>query len=457
MRRVLFTLAVGLPLTGCAATPHSIPDASRYPEGYLAESAVTTRSGPFWSQFADPVLNELLTAAQNANGDVRSAAARLGQARAVLAGYRAATRPEVGWSAQAQRRGTSEETTTFTGPREGSLFDATFDARWELDLFGRLNQEAQAGAYDVDAAALDAEAIRISVMAETGRLYFAVRSLQLRIEVVRRAAAGQVELAALARSRASAGLISEIDAMQADALAASSQARVADLRAQLADNLAALALVVGRTAGEMQQVVSSTPILPDGASPLIGSPADLLEDRYDVRREIALLAAADARSAARVRDRLPRLTLSATAGASAVSTGSLFTPEAGVFSVAGALVAPVFDFGRRKADTEQARAVADERSVILETTVLTAIREIERDAATVTELEIRLEHVATEASRNRTAEQLLRARYLAGLESLSRVIDAEREALASAERELTVREAKLASILSLWKSLGGAK
>jgi NodT family efflux transporter outer membrane factor (OMF) lipoprotein len=455
MSRPFFCLAAALSLAGCAVASHPAPDPSRYPQAFLARPAAVTSAGPFWAQFSDPVLAGLLFQAESANGDLRSAAARLGQARAARAGLRATSLPEVGWSAQAQRRSGAAMTGTVPGPRESSLFDTTFDARWELDLFGRLDQEARAGALDAEAAAMDAEAIRISVLAETGRLYFAVRSLQLRLEVVGRSAVTQGELARLVRSRARSGLVPEIDAIQADALAAASQARAHDLRAQLADTVAALALVAGRTAGDIDEAVAAPAALPDVASPLLGSPADLLSRRYDIRRDIALLASADARTAARLRDRLPRLTLTAVAGSSAMTTGSLFTAEAGIFSVVGAVAGPVLDFGRRQAAADRALAEADERAAILQTTVLTAIREIERDASAVNQLGMRLQFVETEAARNRTAEQLLNARYIAGLESLSRVLDANRQALASAETELIVREAQLASALSLWKSLGG--
>lgn len=455
MIRLFISFAAAVPLAGCAVTPHPVPDASRYGDAYFAAPAAVTTAGSFWAQFSDPVLASLLLQAEGANGDLKSAAARLGQARAVLAGSRAATLPEVEWSAEAQRLRANTDSGTVLGPRKRSLFDASFDARWELDLFGRLDAEARAGTLDAEAAALDVEAIRISVTAETGRLYFAVRSLQLRFDVVNKSAAAQVELATLVRTRAASGLVPEVDAVQADALAASSQARASDLRAQLADTVAALALVVGSTAAEISSFVAASATLPDVASPLLGSPADLLSQRYDIRREIALLAAADARTAARVRDRLPRLTLLASAGSSAMTTGSLFTPESGVFQVAAAAAGPVFDFGRRQAEADRALAIADERAAILQTTVLTAIREIERDAAAINELSRRLQSVEAEAALNRTAEQLLQTRYIAGLESFSRVLDAERQALASAETELIVREAKLAAALSLWKSLGG--
>jgi outer membrane protein, multidrug efflux system len=188
---------------------------------------------------------------------------------------------------------------------------------------------------------------------------------------------------------------------------------------------------------------------------LLGAPADVLSRRPDVRRDIARLEAADARTSARVRDRLPRLTLTATAGTSALSAGALFSPSATVLSAAGGLIAPIIDFGRRKALVDQAAAQADERAAILQTTVLTAIREIERDAAAVNERGTENAQRLIELNRNRTAQLLLRSRYTAGLQDFSGVLDAERQAVASAESELSARAAALNATLSLWKSLGG--
>jgi len=370
-------------------------------------------------------------------------------------GARAATLPELTLSAQGQQRRNPVANGAVFGPRDLTLFDASFDARWEVDLFGRLGAEARAQARNAEAAALDATAIRVTVLAETGRLYFGLRALQLRLEIVTRSAAAQADLAGLARARAAAGLVAEIDAIQADGLARSAEARAADLRAQIADTVAALALIVGRTAVEIAPAVSGPATLPEGVSPLLGSPGDVLQHRYDVRRDIARLEAADAQTAARVRDRLPRLTLTATAGSSATAIGSLFTPGANLFSVVGALAAPAIDFGRRKALADQARAVADERAAIVQTTVLTAIREIERDAAAVRERGLQARLTTAELERNRTAQTLLRQRYLAGIEGFSRVLDAERQALVSADAAVTVSAAKLDATLSLWKSLGG--
>jgi outer membrane protein TolC len=318
-----------------------------------------------------------------------------------------------------------------------------------------LDAAASAANSDVAAAGFDLEAVRVTTLAEAARLYYAVRAAQRRIAVLDEAAMAQGDLAALAKSRARAGLIPESDALRAEGLAASSRASASVLRGDLAGSVAALALIVGRTAPSVGPELEASVDLPAAPTPLMGAPADLLDGRPDIRRDLARLQSADAGAAARARDRLPRLTLSATGGYSAVTTTALFTPGAQVMGLGGTLAGPVFDFGRRKSVAQQAQALADERSANLQATVLSAIREVERDAAALGGHREELLAREVEVQRNRTVVTLLRQRYLAGLENFTGVLEAERAVLASTDAQILARQAEIDAALALWKSLGG--
>ncbi len=444
---------LSLLLAGCTTTPHLAPAPATLSVAYRA--AQPGGVGEFWSSLDDPLLMRYLQIANSQNLDLAAALARLGQARAIAQGARAALAPELRATLSAARQQNSIASGIPLQPRDTNTFDATFDAAWELDIFGRLRAEARAARGDVAAAALDLQALRITTRAETARLYYAARATQLRIEVLDHAADAQSDLAQLAASRARAGLVPETDALRARGLAASSRAAAAALRADLADTIAALALILGRTAASVGPELDTRLDLPRARSPLLGAPADLLTRRPDVRRDLARLEAADARAAARARDRLPRLTLSATGGYSAAATATLFTPGAQVLGIGAALAGPVVDFGRRKAVARQAEAIADERAANLRATVLTAVREVERDAAALSSTNLQLEARAEEIADNRAVAASLRRRYLAGLDDFTAALDAERVALASADAEILARRAQIDAALSLWKSVGG--
>jgi NodT family efflux transporter outer membrane factor (OMF) lipoprotein len=445
-----------LSLSGCAAAVHAPPLPQSLPRAYLA-SPPTPTSGPFWEGFGDPLLLQYLSAADKDNLDLAAAIARLSQARASASGSRAALAPELGESLSAKRQQHSIVSGISFQPRETKLFDAGIDATWELDIFSRLGNEARAARLDVAAADFDLRALRVTTRAETARLYYAVRTTQLRIAVLDRAAAAQSELASLARSRAEAGLVPESDALRAEGLAASSRATASVLRGDLADSISALALIMGRTSRSVSSDVTGGGALPSAPTPLLGAPADLLSSRPDVRRDLKRLQAADSRAAARARDRLPRLTLSATGGYSATTTAALFTPDAQVFSLGANLAGPVIDFGRRKSVSQQANALADERAANLQSTVLTAVREVERDAALLNSHRTELEARAVQVQRDSEVAILLKRRYLAGLVDFTSTLDADRTALASADAQILAEQAEINSAILLWKSIGGSE
>ena len=457
-RAVCQAAAFALAFAGCATTPHAPPDPSSLPPAFLASQPAVT-VGSFWASFGDPLLLRFIGEADASNLDLAAAAARLVQARALARGSKAALAPELGGTLSATRQQNSTASGIAFQPRETSLFNAGFDASWELDIFGRLRADMHAADSDAAAAAFDLQALRVTARAETARLYYAVRTTQLRIAVLDDAAAAQNDLAGLAKSRARAGLVPESDALRAEGLAASSRAAASVLRGDLADSIAALALIVGRTASSVApELVPGPPLgadLPPAPAPLLGAPAGLLISRPDVGRDLARLQAADARAAARARDRLPRLTLSASGGYSAAAAAALFTPGAQVFSLGAALVEPIIDFGRRAAVQQQAEALADERAAVLQATVLTAVREVERDAAALGSHRQELEARTVEVQRNRSVSALLRRRYLAGLEDFTGVLDAERTAFTSTDSRILARQAEIYAALALWKSVGG--
>lgn len=137
MRALLFVGCAAVALTGCVTTPETQWASKDLPSAYVARSPMGSTDGSFWNQFNDALLLRYLAQADRANGDVRTAAARMAQARALLNGSRAALRPELDGSVSAGRRRASLGVPTF-GPRDATLYDVGFDARWELDLFDRL-------------------------------------------------------------------------------------------------------------------------------------------------------------------------------------------------------------------------------------------------------------------------------------------------------------------------------
>lgn len=445
-------------VAGCATPRHVAPGPELLPTAFRNAGAPPDATRPpFAIDLGDPALARLLDRAARTGVDAEAALARLTQARAVARQADAARLPELGATASAQRRQVSVVPGVAFGPRRLTLLSAGLEASWEADLFGRLSAEARAAFADARAANADLSAVRLAIAGDVARGYVALRAAEARLALAARSTAAQGQLARLAGSRARAGLESEFDPARADALAAQTDAATRDLAAQREMALGSLAVLVGATpaeiAGELAEGAGALPALPRPVAANL--PATLLSSRPDVARDLARLAAADDRTAARVRDRLPRLALAASAGATATNVGDLLDPASQVYSLVAELVAPVLDFGRRRAAVDQARGVADERAAELRGTLLLAVREVEDALAESRERREQALTLCTALERQRRAVRLARSRYTSGLEDLTSALNAERTALQIEEAVIDARSAELQSLVALWRATGG--
>ena len=191
---LLFTTASA----GFAALPSVGPDYTRpttpAPATYRdAENSGTWKTatpadalprGAWWTIFADPTLDDLESRALDANQDLRAAAARVEQARAIAGLARSAYFPSVAIDGSVSRARSSGTADNVLPHQQSTTYRGAFDSSWELDLFGRvrrLNESARA-----DAAALGAtfEAVRLALTAEVATNYFLLRALDAEIALL---------------------------------------------------------------------------------------------------------------------------------------------------------------------------------------------------------------------------------------------------------------------------------
>jgi multidrug efflux system outer membrane protein len=171
--------------------PASAPAAWVSPLANGVSDSATTPSS-WWASFNDVELDSLIQRAAQSNLDLRVAEARLRQARAVRQGSAADFWPTVDASGSAVKEQSQNQ--PFIGalplpanfPFEYNVYQAGFDASWEIDLFGGKRRALEAATAEWEGAIEARNDAMVSLLAEVARNYVELRGGQQRLEIARR-------------------------------------------------------------------------------------------------------------------------------------------------------------------------------------------------------------------------------------------------------------------------------
>lgn len=461
-------------LSACAtgpryAEPAPLPALARpYANAPLPAAVQAGALEQWWTQLGDPTLDALVADTLARNLDLDIARARLRRARAQRGVTRAASLPTLDGTGAAQRqesgKGSAELNLQDAGGGEEikiddipssalELYQASFDATWEVDLFGANRARIRAEDARVAAAAFNIEDVRTSIAAEVARDYLVVREVQARLAVLRRNLVIARRTQALALEQERAGLVTEADTARTDAQVLGIETQIPQLKLQETQASQRLAVLASREPAALRETLAPLRPVPAAAAVASGLPSELLLRRPDIRAAERQLAAATNGEAAAVRDLYPSLSLNASYGG--LRTGGLLEFASTLFTLGANITAPIFDGGRRQAQVEAQRAQVDEALATYRQSVLTAFREVEDALVASARNRERLELAERTVERRRRARAVLNEQYRAGLVGLLDVLTAERD-LAEAEVLATNARAQVTvDWVALQKALGG--
>lgn len=423
----------------------------------------------WWRSFSDPQLDRLIERVATANLDLKIAEARVREARAqrgLIAGERY---PLVNASAAYARREPSEngaEARLFS-PLTGliglsrsdlgyELYQAGFDASWELDLFGRVRRGVDAADANTEAAVEGRRDLLVSLQAEVARNYIEMRSAQRRLALARDNVAAQAATLELVRQRRSVGAVTDLDVSLAAAQLSVSEAYIPVFVRQIRLSLHALSVLLAEDLETLSGELSvSAPIPAPGEILPLGVPADLLRRRPDIRRAERQLAAVTAQIGVAVADLYPR-----------IGTGGTFGIETTRFSEAGDWDShgfglgpwfrwPLFEGGRIRANIDMQDARHAQALALYERVVLNAVREVEDALVACTTEQARRRSLADAVESSRQAVELAQLSYEEGATDLLAVLDAQRTMYAAQDALATADQITALSLIGLYKALGG--
>jgi len=408
----------------------------------------------WWRRLGDPELDRLVERALASGHDLRAAAARVAEARA-LRGIAAAERlPRLDGTASFERRAESGNTPLGMFVPDTDQYAVGLDASWEIDLWGRVRRAVEAADADLAAAAWDARGVAVAVAAETAAAYVDLREMRLRLAIARDNVALQEQTEELVRSRLDAGLVGARDLAQALSIVASTRSRIPSLEAAARAAENRLAVLVGVAPGALSfSETAPIPRPPDRIA--VGVPADLLRRRPDVRRAERTLAAEVARVGVAEGDLYPRLTLGGVLGLAADVASDLGDHDSGTYSFGPSLRWNLFDGGALRARVRAQDARAEQALVAWERTVLLALEEAENAMTAFVREQARRDALAEAADQSRRAVELARIQYEEGLTDFQAVLDSQR-ARADLEDQLATSDGEVAAnLIALVRALGG--
>jgi NodT family efflux transporter outer membrane factor (OMF) lipoprotein len=407
----------------------------------------------WWDTLNDGLLSDLEQQAVRSNLDLKQALSRVREARARRGISGAALFPTLDLSAAATRSRSSESSGS-GDTREA--FNAGFDAGWELDLFGGVRRSREAAEADLQAGMAGLYDVLVSLTAEVGLNYVETRTYQTRLTVARDNLSAQEETFNLIRDRYSVGLSNELELQQARYNLESTRSRIPDLRTGLEAALNRLAVLTAQHPGRLHEILSPPgpiPVIP--ATIAVGIPAETLRQRPDIRQAERELAAQTARIGVATADLYPKLRLSGSIGLDSTEAGELLKWSSRSWSYGPGISWNIFDAGALRNTIRVQEALQEQTLLAYETTVLSALEEVENALVAYAQEQVRRNHLLEAADAARMAERLSRDQYTAGLIDFSNVLEAQR-ALLSYQDQLAQSDGTLASdLIRLYKALGG--
>jgi len=464
-RRVLAVLSPALLfLSGCAVGPRYKRPAAPVAQQWSGEQARGTSTGEpveqWWLSFNDPEFRSLIDRAVKANLDLKLATARIAEARAVRGIAKSGLFPTVEASASAtrnrQRVIAPANGAAAIVPVEFNNFQGGFDASWELDVFGRVRRGLQAANADVAAAREARRDVLVAVLGEVGRTYAELRGFQFRLDIAQKNIATQQDTLDLTKSRATAGLATELDVARAAAQLETTRSVVPSLQSGIEISIHRLSVLLGQEPSALRAEVSPTapvPMIPPEVP--VGLRSELLERRPDVRQAEAQIAAATARVGEAKAEWFPRFTLFGSAGRQASQLHEITLGMGNFFSAGPAVSLPIFTGGRIRSNIRVQDARLQQVVIGYRSTVLSALEETENALVNYSEEQSRRERLENAVKSNEEAVRLSSELYKAGLTDFLSVLDAQRELYANEDLLAQSRAAQAVNLIALYKALGG--
>jgi NodT family efflux transporter outer membrane factor (OMF) lipoprotein len=439
-------------LAGCSLPRHPPPASElEVPAHWRSEvGPAAPVEGGWWRSFNDPQLSALVQLALGRNDEIRSAQARLQEYRARVTVAASGQQPVLtaGFTPQKARA-----IGPFGEPISITSYQGAVQASYELDVFGKLAATTAAARFDYAAQQAAADATALSVAANVASGYLRLRGLDAELDLARATLESRKRSLHLAQRQFEVGYSSRLELAQAEAEYRQTAATIPLLERNIDEQENALSLLVGANPGAISRGSPLDQISPPPIAAAL--PSELLRRRPDIAQAERTIAAADANLAAARDQLLPSIRLSASASAYGTGIADLLSSPAALWSVGGSVLAPVFDAGRLRAQTDIAASLRDRAIFAYEGVVRNAFAETENALASIRLLNEQIVEAELRAQASAEALRIAHNRYTNGYASYLEELDAQRNLFNAETSVIQQRALLLGAHVNLYRALGG--
>lgn len=472
--RLLALPLIALCLSACAVGPDYHSPKLETPGEFVAAAdaakAGTSTSVPavdmtqWWKALNDPELQSLIERAIHSNPDIEMALSRLQQARTQQAGYWSNALPAVAADATGGR-GTGSDFTRAgavpalrAGDNKGDLPQisqvAGFAATWEIDLFGGIRRQIEAGKYDMQAAAAARSEVLLSVVADVARNYVDLRGLQMRLAILRQNLTTTSQSREFEQARFDRGITNELDLQLANREYSTLQSELPTLQSAIRATSANIAVLLGLYPEDLARELAQPGVIPDLPDSIdTGLPLDLLQRRPDIRESERQLAAATARIGVATSNLFPHVGLSAGLGTQSATVGLQHGSH--IWDFGPTVYWPLLDFGALDAQVSIADLQTHERLIAYKKTIINAVQDADTAIANYSAQQQRLKDLTDAMAASQRAVSLAQQRYDRGLTDYLNVVDAEQQAYNLEDQYISCQQSTAEAFIYLYRALGG--
>ncbi|WP_338766443.1 efflux transporter outer membrane subunit [Massilia sp. METH4] len=448
-------LAAALVLGGCALSAPPARVDAQGPEAWhapLPHGGTVAQLSLWWRSQGDPLLAELVEAAQAVSPTVAAARSRLAQAREARVAAGAALAPTVDGALTSTRSSQQSAALPVNTTSQGY-----FQAAWEIDIFGANRAVRDATQARYEGAQAGWHDARVTVAADTANTYYQYRACERLLDVTRQDAASRADTARLTELTARAGFAAPADLALARASAADGANREIAQRAQCEVDVKTLVALTAMAEPELRKRLAdaTAELSPAQGIALASLPAETLAQRPDVFNAEREVAAASFEVAGARAQRFPRLTIAGSIGRGQVhAAGESVT--AGTWTIGPVqMTLPVFDAGRRRASVEAARERYEAAVTTYRGSVRQAVAEVEQALVNLQGTDLRAVQAQASLEGYRASFTAAEDLYRNGMGSLLQLEDARRTRLAAENAVIAVQRERSAAWIALYRAAGG--